>query len=43
MNPSVATESIMQLGNMYAGRWAERQKWGFQQRRRSSYLFFLPP
>ena len=19
----------MQLGNMYAGRWAERQKWGF--------------
>jgi NitT/TauT family transport system substrate-binding protein len=29
MNPSVATESMMQLGNMYAGRWAERQKWGF--------------
>ncbi|MBV9705247.1 MAG: ABC transporter substrate-binding protein, partial [Methylobacteriaceae bacterium] len=29
MNPSVATESMMQLGNVFAGRWPERQKWGF--------------
>jgi NitT/TauT family transport system substrate-binding protein len=29
MTPAVATESMMQLGNVFAGRWAERKKWGF--------------
>jgi NitT/TauT family transport system substrate-binding protein len=29
MNPSVATESMMQLGNVYAGRMDERKKWGY--------------
>lgn len=29
MNPSVATESMMQLANVYSGRWDERGKWGF--------------
>ena len=29
MNPSVATESMMQLANVYSGRWEERKKWGF--------------
>ena len=29
MNPSVATESQMQLANVFAGRWDERKKWGF--------------
>jgi NitT/TauT family transport system substrate-binding protein len=29
MTPSVATESMMQLANVYAGRWDERKKWGF--------------
>jgi len=29
MNPTVATESQMQLGNCYGGRWEERKKWGF--------------
>lgn len=28
MNPSVATESMMQLGNVFAGRMDERKKWG---------------
>jgi NitT/TauT family transport system substrate-binding protein len=29
MTPSVATESQMQLANVFAGRWDERKKWGF--------------
>jgi NitT/TauT family transport system substrate-binding protein len=29
MNPTVATESMMQLGNVFAGRMDERKKWGF--------------
>ena len=29
MNPSVATESMMQLASVYHGRWDERKKWGF--------------
>ncbi len=29
MDPTVATESMMQLANVYAGRWDERGKWGF--------------
>ena len=29
MNPTVATESMMQLANVYSGRWDERGKWGF--------------
>ena len=29
MNPSVATESMMQLANVFAGRWDERKKWGY--------------
>jgi NitT/TauT family transport system substrate-binding protein len=29
MNPTVATESQMQLANVFAGRWDERKKWGF--------------
>ncbi|MEO8667709.1 MAG: ABC transporter substrate-binding protein [Bauldia sp.] len=29
MNPTVATESMMQLASVYAGRWDERKKWGF--------------
>jgi NitT/TauT family transport system substrate-binding protein len=29
MTPSVATESMMQLANVYRGRWEERNKWGF--------------
>jgi NitT/TauT family transport system substrate-binding protein len=29
MSPSVATESQMQLANVFAGRWDERKKWGF--------------
>ncbi len=28
MTPDVAVESMMQLANVYAGRWDERQKWG---------------
>ena len=27
--PAVATESMMQLANVYSGRWDERGKWGF--------------
>jgi len=29
MTPDVATESQMQLANVFAGRWDERKKWGF--------------
>lgn len=29
MTPEVATESMMQLANVYRGRWEERNKWGF--------------
>jgi len=29
MTPVVATESMMQLANVFAGRWDERKKWGF--------------
>ena len=29
MDPTVATESMMQLANVYSGRWDERGKWGF--------------
>ena len=29
MSPSVATESMMQLGNVFGGRWDERKKWGY--------------
>ena len=29
MTPAVATESMMQLANVYSGRWDERGKWGF--------------
>ncbi len=29
MNPAVATESQMQLANVFSGRWDERKKWGF--------------
>ena len=29
MTPSVATESMMQLANVYRGRWDERGKWGY--------------
>jgi NitT/TauT family transport system substrate-binding protein len=29
MTPEVAVESMMQLANVYGGRWEERQKWGF--------------
>ena len=29
MTPEVATESMMQLANVYRGRWEERGKWGF--------------
>jgi NitT/TauT family transport system substrate-binding protein len=29
MSPTVATESQMQLANVFAGRWDERKKWGF--------------
>ena len=29
MTPTVATESMMQLANVYGGRWDERKKWGF--------------
>jgi NitT/TauT family transport system substrate-binding protein len=29
MNPSVATESMMQLANVFGGRMDERKKWGF--------------
>jgi NitT/TauT family transport system substrate-binding protein len=29
MTPSVATESMMQLANVFAGRMDERKKWGF--------------
>ena len=29
MTPAVATESMMQLANVYRGRWDERGKWGF--------------
>src|SRR5882724_158498 len=29
MTPAVATESQMQLANVFAGRWDERKKWGF--------------
>jgi len=29
MTPAVATESMMQLANVYRGRWEERNKWGF--------------
>jgi NitT/TauT family transport system substrate-binding protein len=28
MTPAVATESQMQLANVFAGRWDERKKWG---------------
>ena len=29
MNPSVATESMLQLANVFGGRMDERKKWGF--------------
>jgi NitT/TauT family transport system substrate-binding protein len=29
MTPPVATESMMQLANVFRGRWDERKKWGF--------------
>jgi NitT/TauT family transport system substrate-binding protein len=29
MTPEVATESMMQLANVYSGRWDERGMWGF--------------
>ena len=29
MNPTVATESMMQLANVFGGRMDERKKWGF--------------
>lgn len=29
MTPEIATESQMQLANVYGGRWDERGKWGF--------------
>jgi NitT/TauT family transport system substrate-binding protein len=29
MTPEVATESMMQLANVYRGRWDERGKWGY--------------
>jgi NitT/TauT family transport system substrate-binding protein len=29
MTPPIATESMMELGNVFAGRWDERKKWGF--------------
>lgn len=29
MSPAVATESMMQLNNAFAGRWDERKKWGY--------------
>jgi len=29
MNPNVATESMMQLANVFAGRMDERKKWGY--------------
>ena len=29
MTPAVATELMMQLANVYRGRWEERNKWGF--------------
>jgi NitT/TauT family transport system substrate-binding protein len=29
MNPTVATESMMQLGSVFAGRMDERKKWGY--------------
>jgi NitT/TauT family transport system substrate-binding protein len=29
MSPAVATESMMQLANVFSGRWDERKKWGF--------------
>lgn len=29
MTPAVATESMMQLANVYSGRWDERGKWGY--------------
>jgi NitT/TauT family transport system substrate-binding protein len=29
MTPDVATESMMQLANVFGGRWDERKKWGF--------------
>jgi NitT/TauT family transport system substrate-binding protein len=29
MNPAVATESMMQLANVFAGRMDERKKWGY--------------
>jgi NitT/TauT family transport system substrate-binding protein len=29
MNPAVATESMMQLGNVFGGRMDERKKWGY--------------
>ena len=29
MSPTVATESMMQLANVYGGRWDERKKWGY--------------
>ena len=29
MSPAVATESMMQLANVFSGRWDERKKWGY--------------
>lgn len=29
MSPAVATESMMELNNAFAGRWDERKKWGY--------------
>ena len=39
MNPSVATESMMQLGNVFAGRMDERKKWGYHLK--SSWQLFF--
>ncbi len=39
MNPSVATESMMQLANVFAGRMDERKQWGYHLR--SSWELFF--
>lgn len=39
MTPAVATESMMQLAAVFAGRWSERMMWGFHLR--SSWQLFF--
>ena len=39
MTPEVATESMMQLASVFAGRWSERKMWGFHLR--SSWQLFF--